>query len=173
MTHTHLTAPRRGRRGIQSRIAALLVAVSVAATTACAGGDSSTGPSTAKPAGAYELRQVDGGAVPAKIYHGPYFDAATPHFYNQLIVEVTTGLIELDDAGRFRIELGYRFTGDGQTALSEIEDEGEYEVQGGEIQFQSEGGSQYSATLQNGTIELPLPNTLKEKQPIVRYSFRR
>src|SRR5687767_11851971 len=112
MTHTSLTAPHRGRRGIQGRIAALLVAATLAAAIACAGGDSSTGPSSAKPAGAYELRQVDGGAVPAKIYHGPYFDAATPHFYNQLIVEVTTGTIELDEDGRFRIELGYRFTGD-------------------------------------------------------------
>ena len=158
MRHTSLTA--------------LLVAATFAAVTACAG-DSSTGPSTDKPAGVYELQQVDGNAVPAKIYHGPYFDAATPRFYNQLIVEVTTGTIELDQDGRFRIELGYRFTGDGKTALSELEDEGEYQVEDGEIQFQSDEGGEYSATLQNGTIELPLPITLKEAQPIVRYAFRR
>jgi hypothetical protein len=116
---------------------------------------------------------VDGNAVPAKIYHGPYFDAATPHFYNQLIVEVTEGTIELDADGRFRIELGYRLTGDGQTTVSELNDEGEYQVQGGEIRFESDEGGQYSATLQKGTIDLPLPNTLKDEQPIVRYSFRR
>lgn len=156
-----------------TRHTALLVAATFAAMTACAGGDSSTGPSSAKPAGVYELRLVDGNAVPAKIYHGPYFDASIPHFYNQLIAEVTQGTIELDADGRFRIELGYRFTGDGQTALSELEDEGEYQTQGGEIQFQSDEGYEYSATLQNGTIELSLPNTLKEGQPNVRYSFRR
>jgi hypothetical protein len=116
---------------------------------------------------------VDGNAIPAKIYHGPYFDAATPHFYNQLIVEVTQGTIELDEDGRFRIELGYRFNGDGQIAVSELEDEGDYQIQGGEIQFESDDGGQYSATLQDGTINLALPNTLKEEQPIVRYSFRR
>jgi hypothetical protein len=154
----------------QTYLAALVVAAF--AVTGCAG-DSSTGPSTGTPRGAYELRQVDGNAIPAKIYHGPYFDAATPHFYNQLIVEVTQGTIELDEDGRFRIELGYRFNGDGQIAVSELEDEGDYQIQGGEIQFESDDGGQYAATLQNGTIDLPLPNTLKEEQPIVRYSFRR
>ena len=172
MTHTSLAAPCGVRRLAHRGITALLVAATVAAVTAC-GGDSSTGPSSDKRTGAYELQQVDGNAVPAKIYHGPYFDAATPHFYNQLIVEVTTGTIELDEDGRFRIELGYRFTGDGQAALSELEDEGEYQVEGGAIQFQSDDGGQYSATLQKGTIDLPLPNTLKQEQPIVRYSFRR
>lgn len=154
-------------------LTALLVGAAFAGVTACAGDGSSTGPSSAKLAGAYELQQVDGNAVPAKIYHGPYFDAAIRRFYNQLIAEVTQGIIELDEDGRFRIELGYRFTGDGQTAFSELEDEGEYDVQGGEILFQSDEGYEYSATLQKGTIELPLPNTLKEAQPIVRYSFRR
>jgi hypothetical protein len=156
----------------QTHLAALVVAAAFA-VTGCAGSDSSTGPSTGTPAGAYELRQVDGNAIPAKIYHGPYFDAATPHFYNQLIVEVTQGTIELDADGRFRIELGYRFNGDGQIAVRALEDEGEYQVQGGEIQFESDDGGQYSATLQDGTIDLPLPNTLKKEQPIVRYSFRR
>jgi hypothetical protein len=173
MTHTSHTAPHRVPRAAHNRITTLLVAATFAAVTACAGDSSSTGPSTAKPVGAYELRQVDGNAVPAKIYHGPYFDAATPHFYNQLIVEVTQGTIELDADGRFLIELGYRFTGDGKTALSELEDEGEYRIQGDEIQFASDEGGQYTATLQNGTIDLPLPNTLKKEQPIVRYSFRR
>ena len=158
MTHTHLAA---------------LVVAAAFAVTGCAGSDSSTGPSTRTPAGAYELRQVDGNAIPAKIYHGPYFDAATPHFYNQLIVEVTQGTIELDADGRFRIELGYRFNGDGKIAVNALKDEGDYQVQGGEIQFESDDGGQYSATLQDGTIDLPLPNTLKENQPIVRYSFRR
>ena len=158
MTHTHLAA---------------LVVAAAFAVTGCAGSDSSTGPSTRTPAGAYELRQVDGNAIPAKIYHGPYFDAATPHFYNQLIVEVTQGTIELDADGRFRIELGYRFNGDGKIAVNALKDEGDYQVQGGEIQFESDDGGQYSATLQDGTIDLPLPNTLKKEQPIVRYSFRR
>ena len=158
MTHTHL--------------AALVVAAAIA-VTGCAGSDSSTGPTAATPAGDYELRQVDGNAIPAKIYHGPYFDAATPHFYNQLIVEVTQGTIQLDADGRFRIELGYRFNGDGKIAVNALKDEGDYQVQGGEIQFESDQGGQYSATLQDGTIDLPLPNTLKDKKPIVRYSFRR
>ena len=158
MTHTHLAA---------------LVVAAAFAVTGCAGSDSSTGPSTRTPAGAYELRQVDGNAIPAKIYHGPYFDAATPHFYNQLIVEVTQGTIELDADGRFRIELGYRFNGDGKIAVNALKDEGDYQVQGGEIQFQSDDGGQYAATLQDGTIDLPLANTLKKEQPIVRYSFRR
>src|SRR5687768_3722599 len=95
MTHTSHTAPHRVRRAVHRGITVLLVGATLA-VTACAGDSSSTGPSTAKPVGAYELRQVDGNAVPAKIYHGPYFDAATPHFYNQLIVEVTQGTIELD-----------------------------------------------------------------------------
>jgi hypothetical protein len=160
------------RRSADREVTALLAAATFGAMMAC-GGDSSTGPSTARPAGAYELQHVDGNALPAKIYHGPYFDAATPHFYNQLIAEVTQGTVELDEDGRFRIELGYRFTGDGQTALSELADEGEYQVQDGEIQFQSDEGGKYSATLQKGTIDLPLANTLKQEQPIVRYSFRR
>ena len=176
MTHTSLTsltAPRVVRRAASRGIAAFVIAATVALVTACAGDSSGTGPSTTKPAGVYELQQVDGNALPAKIYHGPYFDAETPHFYNQLIAEVTQGTMELGADGRFRIELGYRFTGDGQTAFGELEDEGEYDVQGGEIQFRGDDGGQFSATLRNGTIELPLPNTLKKEQPIVRYSFRR
>src|SRR5215208_2350948 len=126
-----------------TQLAALVVAAAFA-VTGCGGSDSSTGPGTGKPTGAYELRQVDGNAIPAKIYHGPYFDAATPHFYEQLIVEVTQGTIELGADGRFRIELGYRFNGDGKIAVRGLEDEGEYRVEGGEIRFESDDGSQYT-----------------------------
>jgi hypothetical protein len=88
-------------------------------------------------------------------------------------VGVTRGTIELDADGRFRIELGYRLNGDRRIAVSELKDEGDYQIQGADIQFEGDDGGQYSATLQNGTIDLPLPNTLKEEQPIVRYSVRR
>jgi hypothetical protein len=140
------------RAGTRFRLAWLALVV-VAVTTACAGGDSSTGPRDPSPNGLYALMQVDGKAIPKEVYHGPYFDARQPHFYEQLIVKVTGGELVLGTDGRYHLAIDVAITADGEVTSTTLASEGMYELDGDEIDLVRDDGEGWgTATLRNGSL---------------------
>ena len=78
----------RGRRGTE-RVRRLLAAALLAATPlACRGGDGPAEPTT--PIGGYALATVNGRPLPAAVYSDPDYR-----------VEITSGSLDLEAAGRF------------------------------------------------------------------------
>lgn len=137
-----------------TRLAATLVtATTLAAATGCGGGgDSSTGPSNTNPVGIYALMQVDSKAIPAEIYHGPYFDASIPHFYEQYIAKVTGGEIILQKGGRFHMAVDGQVTADGKVMTGTFGFDGTYVIDGDQLMLTTDQGGEGTATIRNGTI---------------------
>src|ERR1051325_321252 len=101
MTMTPVVSSRRAA-------AALLTAVMAFGCS-----DSSTSPRSRGPQGTYTLRRVAQKGVPTEIHHGPWFDPAAHHFYNQLVVTVTGGAVELLANGSFAVWIEYDVVADG------------------------------------------------------------
>jgi len=169
MTYTTQSARLRGRPRISQAIAAMALVAALAGATAC-GSDSGTGPAKG-PEGLYPLQQVDGSAPPVEIHHGPYFDAPTHHFYNQLVMQVTGGTIELDDNANFSMEFEMEYVGDGEPGTTSLQLEGSYTVNGSDILFMPNIGGTLSGTLQGKAITLSI-DFLQEDNPL-DYTFRR
>jgi hypothetical protein len=122
---TAATAPPLWRRAAPVPLATLVLAGTLATSTAC-GSDQPTEPN-GSPVGHYTLSQVDRASLPATIHRGPWFDAATNHFYNQLILAVTAGMLELKADDRFNLSFDLEITGDGQLSAATIDVNGTYE----------------------------------------------
>jgi hypothetical protein len=138
---------------IMRATATLLIVTTLAAATGCGGGgDSSTGPSNKNPVGIYALMQVDSKAIPTEIYHGPYFDASIPHFYEQYIAKVTGGEIILQKGGRFHMAVDGAVTADGKSGTGTFAFDGTYEIDGDQLMLTTDEGGKGTATLRNGTI---------------------
>jgi hypothetical protein len=137
-----------------TRLAAtLLTATTLAAAAGCGGGaDSSTGPSNKNAVGIYALMQVDSKAIPTEIYHGPYFDASIPHFYEQYIAKITGGELVLQEGGRFHMAVDGKVTADGREGTPTMAVDGYYTIEGDQIMFLTDGGGDGTATLRTGTI---------------------
>lgn len=164
---------RHASRSPRNRILTLLIAAVVVGGTACAGSDSSTGPSKKDPTGYYSLMQVDGAAVPKEIYHGPYFDAEAQRFYNQLVATATGGSYELTPDGRYELIVDFRFVADGVPTEGWLAEEGDYTAKGDRIDFESDDGESYSLQLRNGTLDMPYSNWLRKDGTVNHYTFQR
>ena len=150
MKHTS-AAPRTGRRAL-----AVLLAAALAAAAAC-GGDKSTGPRNSNPVGSYTLTQVDRASLPVEIYHGPYFDAANQRFYNQYIVTIDGGTVDLDADGSFSQLLKMTYDGDGEQSMGLSMGFGAYQVKGDKIRLVfDDDGSELNGTLRSGTLTIDL-----------------
>ena len=163
-------------RAVITRLAIALAATLLTGATGCAAPDSATGPKNegGGVAGSYSLSQANASKLPAKLYHGPYYDADIPHFWNQLVVTVTDGALELDDDGRYALSIDLSFTADGESASTSVDVEGDYEVQGDQVFFTADGGAEYSGRVQNGTLVLELPSPLaKSDVKSHQYQFRK
>ena len=169
MTCTTSGARLRGRRRISQALAATMLSAVLVGATAC-GSDSGTGPAKG-PEGVYPLQQVDGSAPPVEIHHGPYFDAPTHHFYNQLVMQVTSGTIELDDNANFSMEFEMEYVGDGEPGTTSLELEGSYTVNGSDIVFLPNIGGSLPGRLQGKAITLSID--FMQKDSPLDYTFRR
>src|SRR5215471_12473221 len=116
-----MTSQRRaalGRPARIHRVASLLLATALLMTVACGGdsaGDKATGPGPTTVEGNYNLRTIDGNRLPVEVYHGPWFDPVNRRFYNQRIISIKNGVINLDGTDRWAMTMDAQVTLDGAT----------------------------------------------------------
>ncbi len=102
--------------------------------------------------GTYALRLIDKKPLPTDIHHGPFFDAPNQHFYNQLIVKITGGAIELDPLGDFAIWLDYTLNEDGQVSTKHIETDGTWKMVGTTVTVYVNGQKTAAFDIVNGQV---------------------
>jgi hypothetical protein len=157
-----MTSQRRAafaRTAFIHRIAPLLLATALLATIACGsngGGDKTTGPTTTVE-GNYNLRTVDGNRLPVEVYHGPWFDAANTRFYNQMILVVKNGVINLDDTDGWAMTMDVQMTLDAVTTQQTLAIMGTYEIDGDDIVLSAfDDETELAGTIKKGTISLTM-----------------
>ena len=155
MTPTTFAAPQGSRL---SRRAALVRLISVAAmlgATAC-GGDSATTPTTSI-AGVYSLEKVSRMAVPVQVYEGPFYHDDDQRSYEEFVVIMTGGSLELTAQGTYRTTLDYRAIKDGVEEIGSLRARGVYTVEDDEIFFARDNGADAgTGTVERGTVVVPL-----------------
>ena len=157
------------------RVASLLLATALFVTIACGGnggGDKTTGPATNTVEGNYNLRTIDENQLPVEVYHGPWFDPVNTRFYNQRIVSVKRGVINLDDTDRWAMTLDVQVTLDDITTQQTWSVRGNYEIDGEEIQLAAfDDAGEMTGSFKKGTISLTMDIAGSEREKA--YSFRR
>ena len=137
--------------------------------------DSATAPDnpTPDPKGLYDLRTIDSGVLPGEIYHGPYFDPKTTRFYNQMVLLVTRGSVNLIANNRWAMTLDIKTSLDGKEGASTFYADGTYELQGNDIVFKPETDnlSQVAGTLDRGAISVAIAFNGSKKEKAL--NFRR
>lgn len=161
------SATRHGARRILRRVSTALLAAALMGGSACS--DASTAPRN-HVTGTYNLNRIDDGPLPAEIHHGPWFDPVATHFYNQYIVRIISGRIELDEDQSFAVALDVLVIGDGTVGTRHLEISGTWAAQGATVLLTAEG-STVEADLRGGTIDLPMD--LMGKGAMLDYTFRR
>src|SRR5262249_7337056 len=114
--------------------AAVVLSAAVLATSACSS-DPSTSPSSKSQniVGTYTLQQIDRAPLPVAIHDGLYYDATNNHLFLLLIVTVTGGGIELDEAGNISVWFDVDLWGDTATWKRHIEAHGTYTINGSQV----------------------------------------
>ena len=157
MTHLNTTPTRRRPWVALIVIACAWVAIAIA--LGCApNSDSSSGPEQVDPRGMYELEAINLVWLPSKAYHGPYFDPVTTRFYNQQIVMVNRGSINLLNNGNWAITMDLTITRDGVVSTKAYYADGTYDIVGDELRLTTRTGSTGAAigTIGDGTLSLTL-----------------
>ena len=137
----------------------ILTQLLIAMALGCApNSDASTSPAEEDPRGVYELEAINLVTVPSKAYHGPYFDPVTTRFYNQQIVMVNRGSINLLGNGNWAITMDLTITRDGVVTMKAYYADGTYEIVGDELRLTTRTGSTGTAigTVGDGTLSLTL-----------------
>jgi len=152
MRRPTFAVPRVGRL---SRIAhtAMLLAATVIGASAC-GGDSSTTPSKAI-AGVYSLEKVARLSVPVQVYEGPFYHAEDQRSYDEFVVVMTGGSLELTAEGSYRTTLNYRAYKDGVEEIGSLRAWGVYTVANDEIFLERDNDLDFgTGTLQDDGVTL-------------------
>ena len=157
------------------RVASLLLATALLVTIACGGnggGDKTTGPTTTTVEGNYNLRTIDENQLPVEVYHGPWFDPVNTRFYNQRIVVVKRGVINLDDTDRWAMTFDVQVTLDDFTTQQTVSVTGTYEIDGEDIVFSTfDDDGELSGTIKKGKIALAMDLAGSDRDKA--YSFAR
>jgi len=106
----------------------------------------------------YELEAINLVTIPSKAYHGPYFDPATSRFYNQQIVMVNRGSINLSKNGNWAITMDLTITRDGVVTTKAYYADGTYEIVDDELVLTTRTGTTGTAygTIGGGSLSLTL-----------------
>jgi hypothetical protein len=99
----------------------------------CGSDGGTTAPAGGKVTGTYTLEYADEEELPVAVHRGSYLDPATGNFYNNFVLEVTNGYIELRENETFYVALQLRITADGQSQTGTFDFEGEWDEIKGEI----------------------------------------
>ena len=157
------------------RVASLLLATALLVTIACrgnGGGDKTTGPTTTTVEGNYNLRTIDENQLPVEVYHGPWFDPVNTRFYNQRIVVVKNGVINLDETDRWAMTLDVQVTLDDVTTQQTWSVMGNYEIDGEDIELSAfDDGGEMTGSIKKGTISLTMDIAGSDREKA--YSFKR
>jgi len=126
----------------------------------CGGdGDSTTAPQPNKdPKGLYDLQTIDNAALPQEVYHGPYFDPATTRFYNQMVLLVKRGSVNLIEGNRWAMTLDIDQSLDDVHRGTTFYADGTYEVNGTDIVLKptTKNLTEIGGTLDRGTISFSM-----------------
>ena len=117
--------------GSLTRLLRSLVFATATATFAgasgCGSGSPTTAPNGGTVTGTYTLEYVEDEELPGAIHRGAWLDPATGIFYNNFVVELTNGYIELRENETFYMALQVRIQADGQEAVTMLEFDGEWD----------------------------------------------
>jgi hypothetical protein len=154
-----------------SKIAGVVLAVVLLGAGPCHS-DSATGPAAGGPGGTYSLRTVGTNAPPVEIHHGPWFiSTPTSHFYEQFVLQVTSGTIEMDNNANYRMVFNMSYVGDGVPGTTAVQTQGSYTIDGSQILFLPSTGGTIQGQIQKGSIVLTID--FMQKQKPLDYTFRR
>ena len=171
MTHINPTPARRRPWAALIAIACAWMAIAIA--LGCAPSDSSTSPEQDDPRGLYQLQAINYVTIPSKAYHGPYFDPVTTRFYNQQIVMVNRGSINLLNNGNWAITMDLTITRDGVVSTKAFYADGTYEIVGDELWLTTRNGTTGTATGTIGDGSLSLTLDLLGAKTTRTYDFGR
>lgn len=118
--HVNLT------RLMRSLIFATATATFVGAS-GCGSGSPTTAPNGGKVTGTYTLEYVEDEELPVVVHRGAWLDPVTGIFYNNFVVQITNGYIELRENESFYLALQVKVQADGQDAQTTLEFEGEWD----------------------------------------------
>lgn len=108
--------------------------------SACGSGGPTTAPTGGKVTGTYTLEYVEDEELPVAIHRGAWLDPATGIFYNNFVVEITNGYMELRENETFYLALQVRIQADGQEAQTTVEFEGEWDEVKDQVVLRIPGG---------------------------------
>jgi hypothetical protein len=113
---------------MRGTLRSFIMAAAFLGIPACGGGGGPTEPNRGGlVTGTYTLEQIDDEELPVAIHRGAYRDPDTGEFWNNFLVEVKGGYIELREDETFYISFNIRVNADGQTGETVIEMEGEWD----------------------------------------------
>jgi hypothetical protein len=114
-------------KNIMQRTLVSATLAAILGVSGCSGGDGPTGPSNGNVVGTYTLELADEEELPYRVYHDSYLDPETGIFYNQFVMEIRNGYIELRENETFYLALQMRVTADGVVNNGILEFEGEWD----------------------------------------------
>jgi hypothetical protein len=110
-----------------------LVAAAFLGLSAC-GADAPTSPgSGGKVTGTWVLEDIDDEELPMAVHRGPFLDPNTGIFFNNYVLRVSSGYLEIRENETFYLVFQLRVEADGQTAEGSMELEGEWDLVDDEV----------------------------------------
>jgi hypothetical protein len=101
--------------------------------SAC-GADAPTSPgSGGKVTGTWVLEDIDDEELPVAVHRGPYLDPNTGAFFNNYVLRISSGYLEIRENETFYLVFQIRIEADGQTAAGNMELEGEWDLVNDEV----------------------------------------
>lgn len=122
-------APKATRSAMLAAMSAVLFTVSACGSDA----PTSPGSSGGKVTGTWVLETVDDEEPPVAVHRGPWLDPQTGVFFNNFVLRVTAGYVEIREDESFYFVLFYRVEGDGAVSEGKMEYEGEWDLVGDEV----------------------------------------